>query len=127
MRKFVNRLIIFGLIFGSMAAVALAKPIKKQVTFAEAVKVNGVLVKSGTYDVAFDEETGQLTIFKGKRTVAKAAAGLEKLNKNSRVVYALWSPDESNTEPKVLTSITLRDGNQAKLVNAGDAKAEASP
>jgi len=123
MKKFVNRVLVFGLIFGSMTTFALAQSIKKQVTFFEPVKVNGVVVKAGTYDAAFDEESGQLIISKGKRIIAKAPARLEKLDKDSRSVYALWDVG-GNTKPKVLTSVTLKDGNQAKLINAGDTKAE---
>jgi len=114
---------LFALIYGSLTMVALANPIRKQVTFMEPVKVNGVLVKAGTYDVAFDEGTSELTISKGKLTIAKATARLEKLEKSSRTVYALWSDVNSYNEPKVLTSVTVRNGTQAKLVNAGDTKA----
>src|SRR6266699_2691942 len=109
MKKFVNRVLVFGLIFGSMTTFALAQSIKKQVTFFEPVKVNGVVVKAGTYDAAFDEESGQLIISKGKRIIAKAPARLEKLDKDSRSVYALWDVG-GNTKPKVLTSVTLKDG-----------------
>jgi hypothetical protein len=124
MKNFVNRVIIFGLIFGSMTAVALAKPIRKQMTFSEPVRVNGVIVKPGTYDVAFDEETKELTISKGKRVIAKAPAQLEKLNKDTHVVYELSTDDLNSTEPKVLTRVGLKGRIQAKLLSEADVKAE---
>lgn len=124
MRDFLNRVIIFGLIFGSMTAVALGKPLRKKITFTEPVKVNGVLVKPGSYQVEFDDETRELTISKGKRVIAKAPAQLEILNKDSQFMYELLGDDVSSKEPKLLTRVGLKDRIQAKLLNAADVKAE---
>jgi uncharacterized protein with WD repeat len=124
MRDFVNCAIMFVLIFGSMTVVAMAKTIKKQVTFYEPVEVNGTIVKAGTYDVVFDDETGNLTILKGKREMAKGAAHLEKVKKDSRTVYEVWSDPGDDARTKVLTSVQLRDGNQARILTARDTKAE---
>jgi hypothetical protein len=41
---------------------------KQKVTFENDIKVNGTLVKKGTYDVKFDDETGQLAIEKNGKT-----------------------------------------------------------
>jgi hypothetical protein len=120
MKEFVNRVIVLGLIFVSMTTVAIAKPIRKQVTFSEPVKVNGVLVKPGTYDVAFDEEKGELRISKGKRVLAKAPAQLEKVSKDSHILYELSSDDVDSTEPKVLARVGLKERLQAKLLNEAD-------
>jgi hypothetical protein len=122
MIKFVNRIIVVGLMVGSMSVIGMAKEIKKQVTFDEPVRVNGTLIKPGTYQVTFDEATSELTIFKGKKVQAKATARVETLPKGSEQVYALLT--EANADSKVLTSISLGKGNQAKLVNAGETKAE---
>ena len=121
MIKFVNRIIAVGLIVGSMFVIGMAKEIKKQVTFDEPVRVNGTTIKAGTYEVTFDEATSELTIFKGKKVQAKASASLEKLEKGSKQVYSLLT--DANSESKVLTSVNLGNGNQVKLVNAGDTKA----
>ncbi|HVQ36962.1 MAG TPA: hypothetical protein VMS31_05490 [Pyrinomonadaceae bacterium] len=126
MRTFIVRIIFAGLILASMTVIGLAKENKRQVTFDEPVKVNGTLVKAGTYEVIFADETGQLTIFKGKKSVAQASARLEKLETKTGQRYAVWSEVGNSDEPKVLTSVTLQDGYQAKLVNAGDLKAEGS-
>jgi hypothetical protein len=125
MKNFVNRVIIFVLLSCSMSVAALAKPIKKQITFNEPVKVNGVLLKQGTYDVAFNEETSELTISKGKRVLAKAPAQLESLSKDSNVTYETASEDpNSNVGPKLLTRVSMKDRVQAKVLNGADAKAE---
>jgi hypothetical protein len=59
------------------SVVALAKVQKHRVTFDSDIKVNGSLVKKGTYDVKFDDQTGQLTISKDGKVVAQAMAKLE--------------------------------------------------
>ena len=78
MKRIVNRLVLL-LVIGTLAGVlALGKTIEKEVTFTSSVTVNGTLVKKGTYKVAFNEETGELTIKKGKKVLATAKARLEK-------------------------------------------------
>ena len=57
--------------------VALAKVHKQKVTFENDIKVNGTLVKKGTYDVKFDDESGQLSVIKNGKVVAEAMARLE--------------------------------------------------
>lgn len=121
MIRVINRIIVLGLIVAAIAVVGMAKEIKKQVTFGEPVKVNGTLVKAGTYKVSFDETTSELTIFKDKKVLAKASAQLEKLDKRSGVY---WLLSNAGTEPQTLTAVSLGNGNRAKLVNTGDTKAE---
>src|ERR1700730_836535 len=116
MIKLVNRLAVAVLV-GSMASdVALAKEIKKQVTFSEPVVVNGTLVKKGTYDAGFNDQTNELSIVKGGKVVATAPAQLEKREQRDRAVYVTRS-DSNNA---VLISVTLKDGNQATIANGGN-------
>jgi hypothetical protein len=124
MRSVINRIIGVGLIVASIAVVGLAKELKKQVTFDEPVKVNGTLIKPGSYNVSFDETTGKLTISKGKKVLAKSSATLEKLSKSTEQVYSLWT--NPGGEPKTLTAVNLGGGNQAKLVNSGETKTASS-
>jgi hypothetical protein len=114
MMKFLNRLGVFVLIGVIANGVALAKPIKKQVTFAQPVVVNGAIVKKGTYDVVFDDQTNELTIVKGRKVVAKSPAQLEPRDRN-----AAYITREENGDPTRVTllSVTLKDGKQATLVN----------
>ena len=49
---------------------ALAETITKEVTFLRPVTVNGTLLKAGTYKAVFDDQTGELTISRGKKVVA---------------------------------------------------------
>jgi hypothetical protein len=126
MTKYMIRAIVLSLIMGSISIIGMAKEIKRHVTFDEPVTVNGTLVKSGNYDVVFDDATGQLTIFKGKKEIAKASARLEKLERNTEQVYGAWSNATDSSEPKILMSVTLKDGYLAKLVNTGQMNAEGS-
>jgi hypothetical protein len=57
--------------------VALAKTQKAKATFDSDIKVNGTVVKKGSYDVKFDDETNQLSIIKNGKVVVEAAARLE--------------------------------------------------
>jgi len=59
------------------SVVALAKVQKHKVTFDSDIKVNGTLLKKGTYDVKFDDQTGQLSIAKNGKIVVQAMARLE--------------------------------------------------
>jgi len=66
-----------------MSVAAFAKVQKHRVTFESDVKVNGTLVKKGTYDVKFDDESGQLSIEKNGKTVAQAMTRLENRDKKA--------------------------------------------
>jgi hypothetical protein len=122
--RVINRIIGVGLIVSSLAVVGLAKELKRQVTFDEPVKVNGTLVKPGSYNVSFDETTNELTIFKGKKVLVKSSATLEKLGKSTEQVYSLWR--NPGAEPKTLVAVNLGSGNQAKLTNTGETKTDSS-
>ena len=65
------------------SVVALAKVQKQRVTFEDDIKVNGILVKKGTYEVKFDDQTGQLAIIKNGKVVAEANAKLEQRAKKA--------------------------------------------
>jgi hypothetical protein len=72
------------LLVGALTGVvALAKVQKEKVTFENDIKVNGTLVKKGTYEVKFNDETGQLTITKNGKTVAEAMAKVEPREKKA--------------------------------------------
>jgi hypothetical protein len=65
------------------SVVALAKVHKQKVTFESDIKVNGTLVKKGTYDMKFNDETGQLSIIKNGKTVAEAMTKVEARTKKA--------------------------------------------
>lgn len=83
MKSIVNRMVVVLMVAALTSVVALAKVQKQKVTFESDIKVNGTLVKKGTYDMKFDEETGQLSIVKNGKTVAEAMTKVEARTKKA--------------------------------------------
>ena len=83
MKSIMNRMVVVLVVGALTSVVALAKVLKHRVTFDNDIKVNGTLVKKGTYDVKFDDETGQLSIAKNGKVVAQAMAKLEPRSKKA--------------------------------------------
>jgi hypothetical protein len=77
MKSILNRIMVVMLVGALTGVVALAKTQKEKVTFENDIKVNGTLVKKGTYEIKFNDETGQLAIVKNGKTVAEAMAKVE--------------------------------------------------
>jgi hypothetical protein len=98
--------------------VAFAKVHKQKVTFESDMKVNGTLVKKGTYDVKFDDESGQLSIEKNGKTVAQAMAKLESREKkaNDFQLRSTVNGDETN-----LTGITFGGWDKNIVITSGGA------
>ena len=73
------------LFIASMTGVmTFAKGKKETVTLSEDIRVNGTLVKKGTYAVQFDEQTGELAILKGDKAIAKTSTRLENRDARAR-------------------------------------------
>ena len=120
MKNIVNRMVVLLVVATITSAAALANTTKKRVTFAEALTVNGSLLKQGTYEVIFDDETNQLTIVKEGKVMARAEAQLEKVDGIKHFMYLTRSESDDVTKPPALLSISLKGGNQATIVNSGD-------
>jgi lipopolysaccharide export system protein LptA len=82
--KLVNRIVVALLLVTLASAAAFAKSKTEKISFTSNVNVNGTLVKSGTYTVAFDEQTGALSILQDGKVIAKTATRLEKRERNAR-------------------------------------------
>jgi hypothetical protein len=82
--KSLNRMAV-ALLIASLASVsAFAKAKREKVTFPTNVKVNGTVVTKGVYDVKFDDKTGELTIEKGSKVIARATVNVEKRAKKAQ-------------------------------------------
>lgn len=77
MKSIVNRIVVVIMVGALASVAAFAKTHKHRVTFENDIKVNGTLVKKGSYDVKFDDASGELTIIKNGKTVAQTMAKLE--------------------------------------------------
>lgn len=83
MKSIVNKMLAVLMVGALTSVVALAKVQKHKVTFENDMKVNGTLVKKGTYEIKFDDQTGQLSILKNGKVVAEANAKLEQRDKKA--------------------------------------------
>jgi hypothetical protein len=78
--------------------VAFAKVHKHKITFENDTKVNSTVVKKGTYDLKFDDATGQLSIVKNGKVVAEAMAKLEPRTKKAGDFQLRSAGSGDNTE-----------------------------
>ena len=83
MKSIVNRIVVVLVVGALTSMVALAKVHKHKITFENDTKVSGTVVKKGTYDLKFDDATGQLSIVKNGKVVAQAMAKLEPRTKKA--------------------------------------------
>jgi len=116
MKSIVNRVMVALLLVTLANAAAFAKSKRATVSFLMDTKVNGTLVKSGTYDVVFDEETGELSIVKGSKVIATTATRLEQRERKARSTETNTSVEGNETK---LISITFGGSDQRVVVNQG--------
>jgi hypothetical protein len=83
MKSIVNRMVAVLMVGALTGVVAFAKVHKQKVTFENDMKVNGTLVKKGTYELKFDDESGQLSISKNGKQVAQTMARVESREKKA--------------------------------------------
>ena len=82
--KFINRIAVALLIASLASVAAFAKTKSEKVTFIDDIKVNGTLVKKGSYDLKFDDKTGEVTISKNGKVVARANSSMEQRSAKAR-------------------------------------------
>jgi hypothetical protein len=115
MKSIVSRIVAVVMVSALTGVIAFAKVHKEKVTFDSDIKVNGTVVKKGTYDVKFDDESGQLSITKNGKVVAQAMAKLEQREKkaNDFQLRSTTNGDETN-----LTGVTF-GGSDKNVVITG--------
>jgi hypothetical protein len=111
MRGILNRFLLVFVISIFTGSVAFAETIKQKVTFGKPVVVSGTVVRVGTYDAIFDDQTNELIIKQGKKVIAKAPARLEE---RSGKQGAFISREEGNQN--VLLTVLFKK-NQATITN----------
>ena len=124
MRSIVNRMFVVLLVGALAAGLTWAKTTEREVTFTQNVTVNDTLIKKGTYRVAFNEETGELTIKKGRKVVATAQARLEQTDDHSTLYTRSVTNDPG--KPPALLSVSFKKGAEAVLTNGSSNSATSS-
>ena len=118
MKSIVNRIVVVIMIGALASVAAFAKTQKQRVTFDNDIKVNGTLVKKGTYEVKFDEESGQLSINKNGKTVAQTMAKLEARAKKANGFQLRSVGEGDQTE---LVGLTFGGSDKDVVVTGGGA------
>ena len=118
MKSIVNRIVVVIMIGALASVAAFAKTHKHRVTFENDIKVNGTLVKKGSYDVKFDDASGQLSIIKNGKTVAQTMAKLEARAKkaNGFQLRSVGSGDETE-----MTGLTFGGSDKDVVITNGSA------
>lgn len=84
MRSSVTRILLVVVVVAMASIVALAKKERKTVTFPSEMKINGTVVKAGTYDVVFDRDGGQLSVLKNGKVLATTSARTEARDRKAK-------------------------------------------
>src|SRR5258706_10200081 len=123
MKSIVNRVMVALLLVTLASVAAFAKGKRVQVSFLADSKINGTVVKQGTYDIVFDEETGELSIVKGSKIVATTTTRLEQRESKVRSTETNTIVEGNETR---LVSITFGGSDQRVVVNPGGMQMGAS-
>jgi len=97
MKSIVSKIGAVVMVGALTSVVAFAKVHKEKVTFDSDIKVNGTVVKKGTYDLKFDDESGQLSITKNGKVVAQAMAKAEQREKKANDFQLRSTSDNGET------------------------------
>ena len=116
MKSIVNRMVAVLMVGALTSLVAFAKVHKHTVTFDSDIKVNDTLVKKGTYQVKFDDESGQLSIIQNGKTIAQSMTRIETRSKKAND-FVLRSV--TNGEEKQMIGVTFGGSDKDVLLNTG--------
>jgi hypothetical protein len=118
MKTFIKR-IAMALLITSLASIAVfAKTKKATVTFPTNIKVNGTTLHKGMYDLKFDDKTGELTIVKGSKIVARATVGVGKRDSKA-TEFEYRSAGRGDDEQ--LISVTFSGADHDLIINGSQA------
>ena len=123
MKSFVKNTVVALALVALVAIGAFAagkdKVRRETVTLFSDVTVNGTLLKAGTYDIKFDEKTGELAILKDGKVKAKANMRAEERSDKARITAVRTANNGSIAE---LIGVTFA-GSTQNLVLSGNSGA----
>jgi hypothetical protein len=118
MKSFFSR-IAMALLITSLASVSVfTRTNKKTVTFPTDIKVNGTLVNKGVYELKFDDKSGELSIAKDSKVIARATAAVEKRERRARQFFLRSSGTGAETQ---LTGVTFAGADHDVVISGTQA------
>jgi hypothetical protein len=119
MKSIVSRFVVVLMVGALTSVVALAKVTKHRVTFDGDVKLNNTVIKKGTYEVKFDDQTGEFAVLKNGKVVASATARLEPRTKKASdfQLRSIGSGDEAQ-----ILGVTFGGWDKDVVINGGAAQ-----
>ncbi len=116
MKSFFYRIALVVAIAAMTSVFALANHKREQIIFTNDIHVNGTLVKKGTYEVAFNNETGEVSISRGNKIIAQAIGRLEQRDAKARRMEFLSAKTGDETR---LVSFTFSGSDQNVVIESG--------
>ena len=118
MKTFLNR-IAFALLITSLAGVtAFAKAKTEAVTFPTNIKINGTLVNAGRYELKFDDQTGELSVVKAGKVIARATTTTAKRDRKARALELRSTGNGNETQ---LIGVAFRGADSDIVLNGSQA------
>lgn len=105
-----------------MGISAMAQNKNEKVELLRDVVVNGTVVKKGSYNVVYDAATGEITIRKGSKIIAKSTARQESRDKKNENTEIIISKRDGNS---VLRAIKFAGDSETLILAEGETTAVA--
>jgi hypothetical protein len=118
MKKFFAHTVTAFVICALAGVVALADNKSSRISVTEDFQLDGTSVEKGSYDVSYNEESGELSLKRGGKVVAKAKAHAAATTTKSK--HTTFTIGEENGS-RVLRSVTFAGDRQAIVVGTGGA------
>jgi hypothetical protein len=119
MKSLIKQIGIAFVITSLTAFSAFAKTRKQSITLTTNTTVNGTLVKSGTYQLKFDDEKGELSIMKDGKVIAQANTTSEKRENKAARNFELRLTGSG--DQKQLVGIAFAGADQNLVLNGSSA------
>jgi type II secretory pathway component PulC len=116
MKKSLKQFVVALMVCLIMSVAALAEKKNEKVSFSRDMVVNGTAVKKGTYKVAIDEQSNELSLINGKDVVAKMKYRKENRSYKSSQPVVTFKQKDNNVE---LSTITFAGETETFVIGEG--------
>ena len=117
MKTLLNRIAVALLITALASLTVFPKSKIATVNFQTDITVNGTLVKQGVYNLKFDDKSGELTVMKGSKVIARSTTSATKRDRKTARLEIRTSRSGDDVQ---LTSVAF-GGSDKNLVLNGSA------